>query len=1669
MSNYTYTATSISGEIGTTAGLQTVTLTLTPLPGFKLRQGDFNIADIYDIYENVVVSKSGNNLIITFDLEDSIQYSTTNIESIIYLTGDAVPNSVNVIGDITFDDDTDDGWEFDVFDDDGNLLGDGVLEIDIEGEEGDEIVVGDLVITTDDDHELPDSDGDGEPDELNIDLPTPFELGDGELDNDGNWRFDIIIVIPEDDDTSDDNVITTDDIINGDGDYISPTPTDPTDTGEEDNTLSIFSIDVNTDDLDGENGGFIVITATGDVGAEGTINVNPTVTPATSTATFSVISIDIVIDSNGKFRKVVRIPGFAGDDNADNSICDADLPDDLVDISWDFDIVTDDDNNFDGNLPDTISQKPERTVTIRFSTDDLNTPQPVSNDATITSSKWMHDTVIGPLKPGNKFDGGFITLKIPAGGGTWNLFGTPAEIAANLVQLKIDEEIHLITNDSDPGIDFCQGKALIDDDGDLFIFLEFSEGIIQSEDSLYEIQLTNLVAWVNPAVVLNFQNGPNYSVDKTNITYVGSTGNNVTGTELSVVLTAENGFTWHDTDFAATTASFVADGHTQDNIASVSVTPTVASLNGAVFTTATETITVSWTLQNVYSTEPVFFNFTPTGGPNKVSQISFDLGTNNRGSNPNQYFISIAEISDITTVSGRAWSKNYTLNANVNLVFDNPHLVNFTTSSINTVTKTGPNLVGAGPSYDELDGTLSGIATDDDDTIVLEVVGSAWIDSDSDGDPDITDPDDDGDNTPDEQDDFPLDPTEDTDTDGDGTGDNADTDDDGDGYLDTDDDLPLDGTEHVDTDGDGIGDNADTDDDGDGTLDTNDAFPLDPNEDTDTDGDGIGNNADLDDDGDGASDADEIAEGTDPLDADDFPTDSDGDGIFDGADTDDDGDGVLDTNDAFPLDPNEDTDTDGDGIGDNADTDDDGDGVLDIVDAFPLDPTEDTDTDSDGIGDNADTDDDGDGVLDVDDAFPLDSSEDTDTDGDGIGNNADTDDDGDGFSDVDEIAEGTDPLDPSDFPSDLDGDGILDGADTDDDGDGVLDVDDAFPSDPLETTDSDGDGIGDNSDPINNNATLLVTSNPSGIVPNTGGTVVLTPSSSETGAQWIIFAQHNPFGGVVYGNIGDGTTASLVVPAQATGAPAATYTVTVTLRHPTTFVTITTTTVTINVAAGVVSVTPASEFILASTNHVFGETATVSVIAGGSNGNNWIIPASIGNTDNRPGNLTITSSDSNVTVRSDNTVVGYGDASLTFSSNNLNLGEVIGGATANQQTISGNYDSFTKDSILVSSGDPDTQIQPFYAGGRTSAKGVSSNTDGFIVEGLSHSTSAGLSYKLGLDTPDWITLGEKGEGGFNALTISANRSASPRTFQLTIQVYESVNVSTGQAIPTDRQTVLVTRTITISQAGFVALTNTQITSLPIINPNDRCASITTIANPITVYGSPNGAYPSIYGVNWFDYGKVTQAYINNRNLTTLTGTGQPTDPFIIPDSLINTPTSYNTAYRSTVNNNNNGTGPFITVTMPHSNRISNPGGNFRSGDAISNYCVYYLEEGADGWYNPVPSNFASGLDGTVNFGASQYMTSGYQFPKTIERGDSLNLGGWNFRADWKDWRYRQVGRQSSGRNSYRPIYMYKNYAEWTFRLDKPYEGAVLPLIYITEKGSGGKGFCIAGENWNQSE
>lgn len=203
----------------------------------------------------------------------------------------------------------------------------------------------------------------------------------------------------------------------------------------------------------------------------------------------------------------------------------------------------------------------------------------------------------------------------------------------------------------------------------------------------------------------------------------------------------------------------------------------------------------------------------------------------------------------------------------------------------------------------------------------------------------------------------------------------------------------------------------------------------------------------IDTDGDGFVDADEFLIGTDPFDFRSFPTDIDRDGILDFYDGDIDNDGYLNEDDQFPLNPDEWIDADQDGIGDNLDSDDDNDGIPDIdvnwaenyiiQDLFPNDPNESTDFDRDGIGDNSDPDDDNDGYTDSEDAFPYNPYEWLDSDNDSIGNNEDLDNDNDGFSDFDEIAIGTNPLDPNDFPSDLDGDFVPDVIDFDRDGDGI--------------------------------------------------------------------------------------------------------------------------------------------------------------------------------------------------------------------------------------------------------------------------------------------------------------------------------------------------------------------------------------------------------------------------------------------------------------------------------------------------------------------------------------------------------------------------------------------------------------------------------------------------------
>ncbi|MEK9133100.1 MAG: thrombospondin type 3 repeat-containing protein [Patescibacteria group bacterium] len=147
------------------------------------------------------------------------------------------------------------------------------------------------------------------------------------------------------------------------------------------------------------------------------------------------------------------------------------------------------------------------------------------------------------------------------------------------------------------------------------------------------------------------------------------------------------------------------------------------------------------------------------------------------------------------------------------------------------------------------------------------------------------------------------------DSDRDGIPNISDPDDDNDGHTDDQDAFPLDKGEWTDSDGDGAGDNKDTDDDNDGVPDPTDACPLDPTESVDSDKDGICDNADPDDDNDGVLDVDEIKNETNPK------------------NPDTDGDGINDKEDVWPLDPLKGRDYDKDGLADSTDPDADNDGI----------------------------------------------------------------------------------------------------------------------------------------------------------------------------------------------------------------------------------------------------------------------------------------------------------------------------------------------------------------------------------------------------------------------------------------------------------------------------------------------------------------------------------------------------------------------------------------------------------------------------------------------------------------------------------------------------------------------------------------------------------------------
>jgi hypothetical protein len=281
----------------------------------------------------------------------------------------------------------------------------------------------------------------------------------------------------------------------------------------------------------------------------------------------------------------------------------------------------------------------------------------------------------------------------------------------------------------------------------------------------------------------------------------------------------------------------------------------------------------------------------------------------------------------------------------------------------------------------------------------------------------------------------------------------------------------------------------------------------------------------IDSDGDGVSNTEELADGTDPLDADTdddgltdaeekqlktdpLDNDSDNDGVEDGVEVeantnpndntdtpvDTDGDGMTDSfeNEHFgdPVNGDPDADPDNDGLTNkeeaelgtdpnNADSD--GDGIEDGDEVNnSLDPTDKTDASADK---------DGDGLTNAEEIINGTDLNDPDTDNDGLTDGEevvlgtdpkDSDTDNDGVEDGVEVSSGTNPKDNTSEPTDTDGDGMTDAYENehfgdpvagdpnaDPDNDGLTNKEEAKLGTDPNNADTDGDGINDAVEIIN--------------------------------------------------------------------------------------------------------------------------------------------------------------------------------------------------------------------------------------------------------------------------------------------------------------------------------------------------------------------------------------------------------------------------------------------------------------------------------------------------------------------------------------------------------------------------------------------------------------------------
>ena len=588
-------------------------------------------------------------------------------------------------------DGTDDGLDWDIIEYDGDL--DDGDPVDADGD----IIRGDDGNPIDTDGFGNPIDGDGDPvdgngDKLRDEDGDVLEIdADGDLvDSDGNPVDEDDIFVLDDDDilipVDFPIIIYSDDPEDENGDSITGGGEDIPDEDDADaEEVAIYSVDINSDNLDPIEGGFIIITATGTPGATGVVTLTPNVI-GTGTLPDSVsqpIVVNLEIEANGIDVVTVRIPSVAGDENL-NPLCTPDLPDNVDGIMWgvdaDQDNPDDPDNPFDLDIDiDTIMQDNGGMVIFNIASSDTSTP--IVEGSMIENDGWIHRTIIQDQR-GRFYPDGVWELTIPPGTGAWNLI----DDVDGIVYIDADDDI---TCDAGINPNFCDGTAQIVN-GSLVIRQPYSGGIIPQDLRQCTLSLDN-IATRNTEVRLNW-NLPadaNYTIaarSQSEFAYAGVPGSSIPtdgGTEpTEIVLVANDGYTWSRSmvQQAIMTGDFsvIADAMNDDatqHFTITSVTPGAVDAQDALLITE---LTITWSLtgnfRDVASIPPIadVFTIAPTFNTNQISEIDFNIGPDMRGqaSFTNARFSPIASVRGI---EGDSQTITYTVTADGGYVFKSPN------------------------------------------------------------------------------------------------------------------------------------------------------------------------------------------------------------------------------------------------------------------------------------------------------------------------------------------------------------------------------------------------------------------------------------------------------------------------------------------------------------------------------------------------------------------------------------------------------------------------------------------------------------------------------------------------------------------------------------------------------------------------------------------------------------------------------------------------------------------------------------------------------------------------------------------------------------------------------------------------------------------------------------